>query len=164
MAIRQQIKRRAWRRFILGYPPRKQTDTSIGDALNWEWIVHCGQNIPGKIVIVSRDSDYGSSVRKEYFLNDQLLREYRDRVGAGKSIGYTHKLSDALQELQVKVPQKEIEAEAESMEDREREALAQDLPAASRNRIGHISFEEFLRLLKGRSLDAHSPATVESDA
>ena len=35
MAIRHKIKRLAWRRFILGYPPRKSKDTSVGDALNW---------------------------------------------------------------------------------------------------------------------------------
>ena len=28
--------RLAWRRFLLGYPPRKANDTSIGDAVNWE--------------------------------------------------------------------------------------------------------------------------------
>ena len=37
MPIRHKIKRLAWRRFILGYPPRKDKDTAIGDALNWEY-------------------------------------------------------------------------------------------------------------------------------
>jgi hypothetical protein len=31
-------------RFALGYPPRKLGDTSIGDAINWEWIIWCAQN------------------------------------------------------------------------------------------------------------------------
>ncbi len=35
---RYRIRRQAQRRFILGYPPRKDKDTSIGDAINWEWI------------------------------------------------------------------------------------------------------------------------------
>jgi predicted nucleic acid-binding protein len=30
------IRRHAWRRFILGYPPRKKDDNSTGDAINWE--------------------------------------------------------------------------------------------------------------------------------
>jgi PIN domain len=115
MPIRRQIKRLAWRRFILGYPPRKTTDTSIGDALNWEWLIHCGKTLQGRLLIVSRDSDYGTSVQADHFLNDQLLQEYKDRVGPKKRIALTTRLSDALKELQVTVPQNEIDAEAESL-------------------------------------------------
>src|ERR1700745_794565 len=32
------IRRKAFRRFLHGYPPRKKNDTSLGDALNWEWM------------------------------------------------------------------------------------------------------------------------------
>jgi predicted nucleic acid-binding protein len=119
MDIRQKIKRLAWRRFLLGYPPRKQSDTSYGDALNWEWIVYCGTQLQGRILIVSRDSDYGSVVQSNHFLNDQLLQEYRDRVGPRKSISYTSRLSDALKALHVHVPQNEIDAEAAAISDRE---------------------------------------------
>lgn len=115
MPIRHTIKRLAWRRFILGYPPRKGADTSIGDALNWEWLVYCGQTFQGKILIVSRDGDYGMSVQSDHFLNDQLLQEYRDRVGPRKSISLTSRLSDALKELQVAVPANEIAAETEAL-------------------------------------------------
>ncbi len=114
MDIRQVIKRRAWRRFVLGYPPRKANDTSIGDALNWEWIVHCATRLQGRIVIVSRDSDYGVCVKDRFFLNDQLRQELRDRSGR-KSIVYTHRLSDALKQLSVHVSQEEVEAETESL-------------------------------------------------
>ena len=41
------------------YRHRKKNDTSIGDAINWEWIVHCAENSNAAIHIVSRDSDYG---------------------------------------------------------------------------------------------------------
>jgi predicted nucleic acid-binding protein len=119
MAIRHNIKRLAWRRFILGYPPRKRTDTSIGDALNWEWIVECGKRLQGRILIVSRDGDYGTTVQGSNFLNDQLLQEYHDRVGPKRSIGYTPRLSDALAELQVAVPAAEIQAETEQIERRD---------------------------------------------
>ena len=124
MDIRQKIKRLAWRRFVLGYPPRKQADTSYGDALNWEWIVHCGKQLQGRILLVSRDSDYGSTVQSNHFLNDQLLQEYRDRVGPRKSISYTSRLSDALKALHVHVPQNEIDAEAAAISDRVAESTA----------------------------------------
>jgi predicted nucleic acid-binding protein len=130
MPIRKQIKRLACRRFMLGYPPRKQTDTSIGDALNWEWLIHCGKSLQGKILIVSRDGDYGTSVQADHFLNDHLLREYRDRVGPKKSIALTSRLSDALKQLQVAVPQNEIQAEDESLSIRGRVAMTARLVVA----------------------------------
>jgi hypothetical protein len=114
MNIRKTIKRRAWRRFILGYPPRKQGDTSIGDALNWEWIVECASQLQGRFHIVSRDADYGCEYGGAYYLNDQLKAEFRDRVG-GKSIVYTRRLTDALKALEVHVTQQEVDAETEVM-------------------------------------------------
>ena len=123
MDVRQRIKRLAWRRFMLGYPPRKKSDVSIGDALNWEWLIHCGQTFPGKIIIVSRDGDYGANIKNEYFLNDQLRHEYRDRVG-NKGIEYTHLLSTALKQLQVAVPKDEVDAETESLKNTEAFARA----------------------------------------
>jgi len=115
MPLRRKIKRLAWRRFILGYPPRKRNDVSIGDAFNWEWLIHCGQTFPGKIIIVSRDGDYGTCIKTDCFLNDQLRHEYRDRVGTRKSIEYTQLLSSALKQLQVSVPKAEVDAETESL-------------------------------------------------
>ncbi len=114
MPVRREIKRRALRRFMLGYPPRKAGDTSAGDALNWEWIIHCAAQLQGRIVIVSRDGDYGVRVKQSFFLNDQLRHEFRQRVGR-KSIMYTHKLSDALKQLAVHVPDEEVQAEAETL-------------------------------------------------
>lgn len=114
MAIRHKIKRLAWRRFILGYPPRKSSDTSVGDALNWEWFVHCAKNFPGKYVIVSRDSDYGAQINNKAFLNDALKAEFRDRVGQ-KSITLTTKLSEALRMMEVPVTAAEEKVEREQM-------------------------------------------------
>jgi hypothetical protein len=110
------IKRLARKRFLLGYPPRKNSDTSIGDALNWEWIVSCGTRLNGEIVIVSRDSDYGISVKSEHFLNDQLAQEYRERVGYDKQISFTTKLSEALRKLSVQVSKEEEDAESVAVE------------------------------------------------
>jgi hypothetical protein len=39
------VRTLARKRFLLGYPPRKQNDTSIGDAINWEWIVHARKRV-----------------------------------------------------------------------------------------------------------------------
>ena len=39
--VKHEIRSLAQKRFTLGYPPRKTSDNSIGDAINWEWIVHC---------------------------------------------------------------------------------------------------------------------------
>lgn len=110
MTIRHNIKRLAWRRFILGYPPRKSKDTSIGDALNWEWFIHCCNKLTGKFIIVSRDSDYGAQYNDQTFLNDALKSEFRDRVGR-KSIIYTTKLSEALKHLEISVTSDEEESE-----------------------------------------------------
>ena len=115
MLIKRQIKRLAWRRFILGYPPRKGRDNSTGDALNWEWIIHCAKKNPGKMVILSKDSDYGNSLGNEFFLNDQLKREFRDRVGPKKTIIFTQKLSQALKELDIHVTPEEEEAEQDQI-------------------------------------------------
>jgi predicted nucleic acid-binding protein len=110
MTERQQIKRRALRRFLLGYPPRKSNDTSCGDALNWEWIIECSKNLKGRIYLVSRDGDYGCEHDGKFYLNDHLKKEFRDRVG-NKSIVFTRKLSDALKALEVHVTKQEEEAE-----------------------------------------------------
>lgn len=146
MQIRHVIKRRAWRRFLLGYPPRKNNDTSIGDALNWEWLIDCASRLPGKFIIVSRDSDFGSMFSDEYYLNDQLHREFRDRVGK-KSIEYTHKLSAALKRLNVSVPPEELEAEEESLkETRQRDSET--------SRSKHQSVDEILREILGDDFEA----------
>ena len=112
MPQRQQIKRSAWRRFVLGYPPRKKNDTSIGDALNWEWIIHCAKELKGRFYIVSRDTDFGVEFNKKVYLNDQLKSEFRSRVG-NKSIVLTNKASDVLKALEVNVTKEELLAEEE---------------------------------------------------
>lgn len=114
MPIRHKIKRLAWKRFMLGYPPRKSNDTSIGDALNWEWFIYCCKELKGKFIIVSRDTDYGREYNGQAFLNDALKSEFRDRVGK-KSVTYTTKLSEALKLLEVTVTQAEEQSEVEQL-------------------------------------------------
>jgi hypothetical protein len=68
--VRFEIRELAQKRFTLGYPPRKQGDQSIGDAINWEWIVRCAEESGSGVVIVTRDSDYGLPIGGKPALND----------------------------------------------------------------------------------------------
>src|SRR6266478_6175233 len=88
------IRRRAWRRFILGYPPRKKEDTSTGDAINWEWIVRCVERTNHDVVIVSRDSDYGIVIDGEAYANDWLSQELKNRVNQQRKLLLFTRLSD----------------------------------------------------------------------
>jgi len=94
--IRHQMKRLAFRRFMLGYPPRKSRDVSMGDALNWEWIVHVSKMEKADVVIVSRDSDFGVEVSGKHYINDWLCQEFRDRTSRQRKITLTPHLAKAL--------------------------------------------------------------------
>ena len=118
------IRRRAWKRFILGYPPRKNKDTSTGDAINWEWIVDCVAATNRDLIIVSRDSDFGCTIGKSSFPNDWLVQELRERTRKTRKITLTPRLSSALDALKVKVTKKEKQEEAASLQ--ERMALLQE--------------------------------------
>src|SRR5262249_28251392 len=72
--------------YQLGYPPRKSSDTSIGDSVNWEWIIFCAKSSGSNIAIVSRDPDYGCFYKDEGYLNDHLKREFSDRVSKHRRI------------------------------------------------------------------------------
>lgn len=103
------IRRLARKRFCLGYPPRKKGDNSIGDAINWEWIVQCAKDSCKDIVIVSRDGDYGVSYKDKWYLNDWLNQEFKQRVSQKRKILLTGKLSEALKIVHANVT-KEMEA------------------------------------------------------
>ncbi len=115
MKVRHQIKRRAWRRFVLGYPPRKKEDTSIGDALNWEWIIELATQNTVDIAIVSRDSDYGIIFEDKSIINDWLKLEFKDRTSKRRNIILYKKLSDALSEFEVTITEQERSDEDELM-------------------------------------------------
>jgi len=103
---RRRIRSRAFRRFLNGYPPRKEKDTSIGDAFNWEWIIEVANQERANIHIVSRDGDYGND-----FINDWLLQEFKDRTTRKRTIVLHKKLSAVLREFKVKVTKEEIAEE-----------------------------------------------------
>jgi hypothetical protein len=104
------VRRLARKRFVLGYPPRKQSDTSIGDAVNWEWIVECSKKTGKHVVIVTRDTDYGAIYNGKSYLNDWLKQEFSERVSKKRRIILTEKLSQGLKLIHAAVS-KEMEKE-----------------------------------------------------
>ena len=109
--MRLEIREKAQKRFILGYPPRKANDTSIGDSINWEWIVHCAKESQSDIVVISRDTDYGQHRKEKSFINDWLLQEFKERVGRARSIKLTTRLSEGFRLAGITIPEEEDQAE-----------------------------------------------------
>ena len=109
--IRFEMRRLARKRWILGYPPRKPRDTSIGDAINWEWIIHCANINKSNIVIVSRDSDFGHIYDKSSILNDWLYAEFRRRVSRKRNITLTDRLSHGFESAKIRISKKAKEDE-----------------------------------------------------
>jgi hypothetical protein len=110
---RHAVRERAARRHALGFPPRKKTDTSMGDAHNWEWMIQCAKCRKADLVIVTRDSDYGIQFENKPYLNDHLAQEFHERVGKRRKLILVNSLSEALKLFSVKVPKREVRAEAE---------------------------------------------------
>ncbi len=98
----------AKKRFLCGYPPRKKDDTTLGDAINWEWIVACCIHSDKDIIIVSRDGDYGKRHNGEFYLNDWLLHEFKKRTG--KKIVLTSELSKAFDLLKIQGVSEEMKS------------------------------------------------------
>ncbi len=110
---RFEIRRLARKRYCLGYPPRKKNDTSIGDAIHWEWIVQCSIESGRDVIIVSRDGDYGTNYKDKWYLNDWLKQEFKERVSQRRTLTLTGKLSDALKLVNAKVTKEMEQAENE---------------------------------------------------
>lgn len=108
---RYELRELSRKRFELGYPPRKKDDNSIGDAVNWEWIIKCAISSGLDIILVTRDSDYGAILKNESFLNDWLKQEFKERVGAKRKIILTERLSVAFKAIKQNVSKEMIDAE-----------------------------------------------------
>lgn len=140
--IRFTIRNLARKRFILGYPPRKSADTSIGDSINWEWIVHCARESGCHVVIVTRDSDYGASFDNQSILNDWLATEFRERVSKKRKLLLTDRLSTALKLASIRVTKQEVDAEAALItERRARRQKPVDLLAALKKSFTRIDVD-----------------------
>ncbi|SRR6266404_3067976 len=130
--VKRRIKRQAFRRFIYGCPPRKKDDTSIGDAINWEWIIECANACPSEIHIVSRDADYGITVEGKSYLNDHLWQEFKERVSKKRSVFLHTKLSEALKKFAIAVSSEEEKEETEILQ------IKPTLPALNEESIRHF--------------------------
>ncbi|MDF1617989.1 PIN domain-containing protein [Petrocella sp. FN5] len=111
-----EINGKALDRFQMGYPPRKKDDTSYGDAINWEWVIHCALVSGKNIIIVTRDSDYGVMHNGNIYLNDWLKAEFKSRLSQKRKIEVTSSLSKALKMLNVSVSQEAQDTEDELIE------------------------------------------------
>jgi predicted nucleic acid-binding protein len=105
------IRRLALKRFMLGYPPRKSSDNSIGDAINWEWIIKCAETTKKHIIIVTRDTDFGAIHENDSYLNDWLKQEFRQRISQQRKLILTDKLSKAFKLVEIPVTQEMIDEE-----------------------------------------------------
>jgi len=119
--IRYLIRRQAYKRFLLGYPPRKDKDITIGDSTNWEWILYCAKKQEKNIIIVTRDSDYGSIINDECIINDWLCQEFKDRVSRKKEVILTDKLSVAFKKASITVTETQEKEEAIFIDDSKKE-------------------------------------------
>jgi hypothetical protein len=137
--LKYTIRRLARQRFALGYPPRKDGDTQIGDAVNWEWVVHCAQQTGDHVVVVSRDSDYGASFEKTLMMNDWLAQEFRERVSHRRKLVLTDRLSVALRQASIPVSAAE--------EKTEEQFLSVRPPALSSSEAGGLTGRDALQAL-----------------
>ena len=137
----------AWKRFMSGYPPRKNDSISTGDALNWEWILCCAKKENKGVIIVSRDQDYG--LPEEGLVNDWLHHEFRRRMGRGKHISITNQLSLALESLSIPITKEEKDSEeidllANSQQDSSKGANAMEsISSRLLTQLPQSSFENF---------------------
>lgn len=105
------IRRLAAKRFFLGYPPKKKEDNSIGDAINWEWIIDCASRTDKHIILVTRDNDFGINYNDTSFLNDWLQIEFKERISQKRKIILTDKLSRAFKLVEIPVTKEMIDEE-----------------------------------------------------
>jgi predicted nucleic acid-binding protein len=109
------IRNLAKKRFILGYPPRKDSDVTIGDAINWEWLIYCAKEKNQDVVIVSRDTDYGCKFGDDMIINDWLAQEFKQRVNIRNKVILTDKLMHGFKLANISVKKKEIEDETKML-------------------------------------------------
>lgn len=143
--VRHLVRRKAFRRFLHGCPPRKKGDTSIGDSINWEWMVHCAKEQNAELVIVTRDTDYGLHFENRSYVNDHLKQEFSERVSKKRSLLLYSRLSEALKHFAVPVTPKEEVAEAEIVDAQVALPVAPMIQSPPEN---PIDWQELLRRLQ----------------
>jgi hypothetical protein len=108
---KKQIFDLASQRHQRGFPPRKPDSSSLGDAINWEWILDSAELLSSDVLIVSRDGDYGLLRQNECYMNDWLSEEFKNRVSPKRKAALTPSLTAALKSLGVKVTAAEEQEE-----------------------------------------------------
>lgn len=150
--IRYVVRRKAFRRFLHGCPPRKRNDTSIGDAINWEWMIHCAKTQNAELVIVTRDSDYGIQFDNKAYVNDHLKQEFAERVSRKRALLLYARLSEALKHFEVPITPQEEQAETEITESKPLLAPPAE-PASDAQRLFKL-----LQLMRSGSSSPDTPA------
>lgn len=117
----REVRDTAAKRYSLGYPPRKHDDTSLGDAVNWEWILRCANGSGRDVIIVSNDGDYGVIRTDGCYLNDYLRLQFNEHVGVKHSerppkITFTNLLSKAFSLVEVPVSEEAVKEEKTRVE------------------------------------------------
>ncbi len=110
--LKRVIREKATRRFFLGCPPRKVGDTSMGDAINWEWMVRCAEERQAELVILTRDQDFGPLIGNKMYLNDHLKQEFKERLSRKRNVLLYSTFSHALKHFAVKVSKATAKSEA----------------------------------------------------
>ncbi|MBO6184189.1 MAG: DUF4935 domain-containing protein [Chryseobacterium sp.] len=132
-----EIYNNAQKRFNLGYPPRKSGDKTFGDGLNWEWILKCADLTGKKIIIVSRDGDYGKGLTLP-ILNTFLADEVVDRIGPNCEIILTDELAKAFEMVQLPLTEEMVEEEQKVI------SLNESFMNANK---GYLEMQEYVRKL-----------------
>ncbi len=145
-SIRYSIRRDAKKRFILGYPPRKDDDLSLVDAINWEWIIYCAKHSTNNVIIVSRDGDYGPNNT----INDWLAQEFKERVSTDRIIELTNSLTAAFKLASIRVTRKEEETEKTFLT---RKSTDYASLKAIRNSLAHSHYSKHFSRDQLRKLD-----------
>ncbi len=168
------VHRKAVRRFYMGCPPRKSNDTSIGDAINWEWMIACAIEHNAELVIVSRDSDYGIDYDGTAHLNDHLKQDFSERVSKKRKVLLYRRLSEALKHFAVPVTQAEVQEEdfllhpqtdSDSARDREAlEALLTLLREAAHPAHQRLKLEEYAWLFDEKTVRAAAAELASASA
>lgn len=162
--IRRKIRGKAYKRFLHGCPPRKKNDTSLGDAINWEWMIHCANNSNAELVIVTRDSDYGAFFEQKAYPNDHLKQEFSERVSRKRKLLLYTRLSEALKHFEIKITTQEEQAEKEIVESKTNTTLptTQSLDFSPEIELIRQRLYKYFSDQKNSSLASHLIASLDS--
>ena len=86
-------------------------------------MIECAINKKAEIVLLTRDSDFGSTVEKNHFLNGFLRQEFSERVSRKRNVYLCRYIFEALKHLGIRVTEQEALEEREVVASRPKSAL-----------------------------------------